>query len=94
MERQVQTRKNRHTRTCRDSATKERQRGQFSNGFFGLMRLFQTISHLCDCSMILIILPHLILYIIPKDVNNITNNVLTHLNYVMDVRYTVENILM
>ncbi len=52
------------------------------------------ISHLCDCSMILIILPHLILYINPKDVNNIMNNVLTHLNYVMDVRCTVENILM
>lgn len=52
------------------------------------------ISHLFDCSMILIILPHLILYINPKDVNNIMNNVLTHLNYVMDVLYTEENILM
>lgn len=47
-----------------------------------------------DCSAILIILPHLILYSNPKDVNNIVNNVLSHLNYVMDVRYNVENILM
>lgn len=41
-------------------------------------------------SLILIILPHHILYINPKDVNNIMNNVLTHFNYVMDVLYTVE----
>lgn len=56
------------------------------------MRPFHTIPHLCDCSVILIILPHLILCINPNGVNNIMNNVLTHLNYVMDVLYTVENV--
>ncbi len=56
------------------------------------MRPYHSISHLCDCSVILIILPCLILCINPNGVNNIMNNVLTHLNYVMDVLYTVENV--